>query len=280
MKALHSISPFVSILTLLLYPNQSVGVPFPMISNPKIISCGGTHCSALVMYGSDGVKMVDVAPVVPPDPKRTKKLVPTGVHCESGDAMLGEPFRDCVFTSLYQEHAPYGTGPCELRSVDSWELTSGSTCTTNTTWGPHGGAGPGGECVVFAQGQTLWSRTLVTIFGVLDAEQTANSGNTFCQKPLPPDVSCSVELPTVMDHGTVSPNESSSVSVDGSVDCGSSPTVAIVGGGHVVLGEGVSATLTPVMVGNRVLRLTSHLSAVNAAPGAHKASVIVRVSPY
>lgn len=263
------------------YP--ALAVLHPMLVNPRITGClgppvGKYECSASVQYSADGVVMVDITPVAPPVGYE-RKLVAYGIHCANGDGPSRQEFTGCSFSMA--QHAPGLAGECSLAGVYSWELTPRSTCSIFPNWGNHTGAGVGGECVLFAQkGQDVGGPTLHTIYGTVNANVLANSGDSFCQKPLPPSVECSLDLPAVIDHGSVSTSAVSTASIEGRVACGSRPVVSIVGGGQLDMGPGLSSSLSPTMVGDGVLRITSSLRAVNADPGAHQASAIVRVSPY
>lgn len=273
---------FVSVACLYLASGVASAVMFPMISDPRITSCepeqwGGYECADRVAYASSGTIMVDLQPLSSPLVNHSTILQPIGVHCTEGDAATGVPFTQCRFTRDDDVHSPRLIGKCELISTESWELTPDSTCDTDTTWGKHFGAGVGGECVLFQQrnaplGWTVW--------GQLSSAQVANAGSTFCQKPLPPSVICEVDLPDVIDHGTIGPNATSDVSISGAVRCGASPTITILGGSDVLqLGEGVRATLVPSVNGSSVT-LSSRLTSHNARSGDYRGSVVLVAAPY
>lgn len=254
----------------------------PVLVDPIIYYCrAGAEgpCSADVRYSSQGSQLMDLVPAVPPLVGGGTHLIPWGIHCTYGNSVIGVPFSECRFLKPEMDHSP-NMGTCRLRDETSWDLTPASDCVTTSPWGPHTGAGPGGECVLFAQMFQAGGGSLHTIYGVVTADQAANAGSRFCQKALPPDVVCSVDLPPTIDHGVVAPNSSSVVYVDGRVDCGGKPRVSIVGGEVVPVGPGLTTTLSADVAGANALRITSSLRAVNARPGPHHTSVIVRVSPY
>lgn len=275
--------PVLLPLQFLLMASGAIAVPYPELLNPRISRCNNNsqgQCTLQVFYASEGTQLVDIHPVAPPSPVLKLELVPYGMHCYFGTILPpATPFTDCEWLTN-PGHNPQLTGACRLRSANSWALDSSSTCATATTWGPHSGAGPGGECIVFAQSGQNRGKTLVTPRGVLQADAAANAGSTFCQKMMPPAVSCSVDLPPVIDHGTIAPTTTMSRTVDGTVDCGANPRITFLGGEHIVLGPGVTAILTHTSDRGGNLRITSDLTAKDATPGNHQTSVVVSVSPY
>lgn len=262
----------------------ALGVSWPYIDNPRIVSCltGGSwgegDCSGWVVYGSDGVVFADIMPVGRPDPSLGTQIRAVGLHCSYGSQLTGKPFSVCSWVGPNSRHFPHMTGKCELVDTGSWELTPDSTCTTGW-WETHNGAGPGGECVIFTQTPVSLTN-LNTPFGILNAETVANSGNRFCQKALPPSVQCDLDIPTSIDHQTLPQQGSDSVTVFGSIACGSKPVVEIVGGDVVVLGVGVKSRLSTNVTSATTVALTSDLTVTNAAPGVYRGSAVVRVSPY
>lgn len=254
-------------------------VPYPQVSGPRITRCTDVRypCGWDVYYTSDGVQFTDTMTVGAPAPGSTLKLVTWGIHCSWGDARTGVPFSECVWTG---GHSPLVYGKCELQNHSSWALTADSTCSVAASWGPHQGAGPGGECAVFAQNIYGAGHALPTPYGILDPTVVANSGNAFCEKPLPPNISCSIELPQVIDHGVINPNASSTASIEGLITCGGRPVVTVVGGDRLDMRGGVTTALSIELVGDSHVRVKSVMNAVDASPGPHQASAIVRVSPY
>lgn len=247
------------------------------MTSATITSCQTSSCINVVFYAGTA-ELVDIGtPVGPPPSTGRLSIAAVGVHCTSGGN--GQPFTGCGWTGEGDiSHAPT-TSNCTLSSTTGWDLTANSTCNISSTWGAHGGAGPGGECVMF--GQQINSRSLSTPWGVLDPEVVANSGNRFCIKPLPPATVCSVILPTVIDHGILQPGTAAVKSIDGVVDCGLDPVVSVVGLTEVTMGPGVVTNITPVMVSSTAMRIQSALTvAPSALAGEYSASVIVAVSPY
>jgi hypothetical protein len=263
----------------LLFTNVAYPTPFPMVT-PIIQSCiSGTMgpCSQQVHYASTGTKFVDIPPnrLNLTDRRGTLELVTVGIHCDLGRA--GGPYSACTF--MTDGHAPALTSKCSLVSYGSWELTSNSTCSTQTSWGVHGGAAPGAECVVFAQGGTVNLYTAQTVYGNLSAYQIANSGNSYCTKPLPPNVRCTVNLPEEINHGAISPMEQNTASIRGALNCGISPRVEFVGGEKLTLGDGVTTVLSSDTSVRGVITLTSSITTNGAAAGAYQGSTVLVVSP-
>lgn len=283
MNSAASVAVSLSLLLVASYPARAV--LHPELVNPRIVECkksSNYECGSVSKYGSDGTMLVDVQPAVTPNPRYSKVVVAYGMHCDRGDGLTGVPFTGCTWVSPSDprtQHAPVVSN-CSLKSTDSWELSPGSTCDTPSIWGGHVGAGPGGECVVFAQKGQSSGPALHTIRGVISAVTAANAGSVFCQKMLPPNVQCDIDLPSVIDHGSVAPTSASSVQIQGRVDCGSNPVITIVGGERVVIAAGITTRLTHTITGDGALRIASELVAVNGVPGSHQASVIIRVSPY
>lgn len=258
------------------------GAAWPYVDNPRITSCASGdqgECSSNVVYASDGVVFIDIMTVGRPDPALGTRIRAVGLHCVYGNRLTGTTFRGCNWVMPFARHNPIVTGKCELKNTSSWELTPDSTCSTGG-WGAHGGAGPGGECVIFTQVKTTGFGSLNTPFGVLDPVTVANSGNRYCQKALPPDVRCDLDIPTTIDHQTMPQQGSDSVTVVGSISCGAKPVVEIVGGDVVVLGAGVKSRLSTNVTSATTMALTSKLTVTNAAPGEYRGAAVVRVSPY
>jgi hypothetical protein len=114
----------------------------------------------------------------------------------------------------------------------------------------------------------------------MDPDMLANSGGSFCQKPLPPGVVCDIVLPPTLDHGVVGADVHSVMALEGTVNCGVKPAITVLGGGKIQLAPGVTTELTTQLVGTDRVRLTSTLDAINAEPGDHSGSVVVIATPY
>jgi hypothetical protein len=269
------------LLSGILLLNSQTGecVLFPTLIDPVISSCATNTCTK-VTYASGGTRLVDVVPLGPPDPRFGTTLIAIGVHCTYGTKQgKPRPFTVCTYDDG-PVHSP-SLSNCRLRSTASWELTRDSTCSTTTAWGTHTGAGPGGECVLFIQeGGYNKVGPVTSIYGRATAEVVANSGNAFCQKPIPPNVTCGVLLPATIDHGTVGPNSSSSVSIEGQLSCGANPVVSFLGGDRLALAPGVTTNLTASVVGAGRIQITSDLVSMGGETGYHSASTVIVVSPY
>ncbi|CAI2020573.1 Uncharacterised protein [Serratia proteamaculans] len=268
---------------LLLLAEPCLSVPHPALINPVITSCNpgdeGT-CSNLVRFSIDGVELLDYVALGPPNPSKSRKLAAMSIHCAKGSGPQGRPFSGCVWSGEANGHAP-GIRNCELVSVGGWELTPTSTCIPAIATWVHQGADVGGECVVFVQTPYPAGDTPIhTIFGLKTATELANSGIAYCQKPLPPDAKCTIDVPPTIDHGTIAPSAHSVVSVDGTVDCGARPVIKVLGGGVLDLAPGVTAVLTASLPSSDRVVLTSTLETNGGTPGAHASAAIVIVSPY
>lgn len=268
---------------------SSYAVLHPVLTNPRIKSCrdgspvylGDGPCSESVIYDWGPSTMIDVGPQGVPDAQLGTELVAMGMHCQRGNMITGTPFSGCSFASDWG-HAPKLSN-CRLKNTGSWELSSDSTCdvTTVVSGNRHNGAGPGGECVLFVQrNANPYPGVVNSIYGIVDANTIANSGNRFCQKPLPPTVECDISLPDMIDHGVIGPNSSSTVTVDGTISCGSNPGVSFVPGSGIDLAPGVTTRLTSKQSSGGRIQITSDLKTNYGAPGAHSASVVVLVTPY
>lgn len=218
--------------------------------------------------------MVEIGTPVVPN-RGNGRLEGWGVHCNVGDALTGKSFSGCSWQQY--AHAP------ELNNCNvipgTWDLAPGSTCTTTPTWGPHSGAAPGGECVMF--GMKI-GNIVVTPYGEYDATQAANGGNRFCIKPLPPSVACDIVLPPTIDHGDIRPGTFDQKYVDGSVNCGSNPVINIIGGPRIKLAPGVESVVNADLLSSSTqLRVKSDLTVEpSAKPGGYSSSIVVVVSPY
>lgn len=277
-------SKIVKILTFILaacLPTSATASPWPILKDPRIVSCTDYiegPCAGKVMYANSGITMVDVIGVGTPDRGKRLDIIPVGLHCHNGNAMTGVlPFRQCAWAS---GHAPAIVTKCQLVSHDSWELTADSTCQVTADGGSHTGAGPGGECVMFVQSPRTSTDPLATPWGPVSAVQAANSGNRFCSKPLPPSVTCELQLPSVIDHGPVRAGETSKREDNGSVNCGGSPKIDVLVNGDRDTG-GVRITALPFVVNPTTVRITSEINVSSSAvPGEHSATYVFVASPY
>ncbi|CAI0864154.1 Uncharacterised protein [Serratia quinivorans] len=271
--------PFCS----LFHPFSNAGaVMFPVLTEARITSCSDSRppgairpCSTDVYY-SGHVAMLDIGmPVIAPLPG--KPLVSLGVHCGLGGN--GAPYTYCewdLWAHHNPGHSPQMTG-CKLLGDGTWTIENPSSCSFSSTWGPHIGAGPGGECAVF--GQYAPGAPAHTPYGLLDATQVANAGNRFCVKSLPPHVDCTVQLDSTLAHGVQQTNGQHTVSARGHVRCGSSPTVALVGPSELALGDGVTTRLSVSTPSQNEIVVTSDMTIVGGRPGTYSANAVVVVSP-
>ena len=271
---------YAFVLALLSASHPGYAVLHPQILNPTIRSCetGRYRCSAAVRYQSTGTGTIDVVPRGIPNPNGSRELQTIGVHCMLGDASSGIAFSDCEFDDTLT-HRPNYNG-CRLASTEAWDLDPSSQCQTDLTWGGHTGAGPGGECVLFVQKGEWSSASALTIYGRVNPTEVANAGNLFCQKPLPPNVGCSISLSAEIDHRTIAPTARSDVSITGTVDCGASPKVTVMGGGELSLAPGLKSNVIAQLDGTGGVSVTSRLEANDAPAGEHRGAVIVVISPF
>lgn len=255
-------------------------VNWPILKDVRVTSCknnGDGVCSSSVWYWTSGSQLLPMASVGTPDYRSSLYVVPIGVHCDRGNSLEGRPFQSCSWAT--SGHAPALVGKCMLRDTNSWELTWDSTCAVDSTWGGHGGAGPGGECVVFTNSPT-YLQAVNTPMGRVSALDAANSGNRYCYKPLPPNVQCELSLPTIIDHGEVRVGQQSKRDDDGHIDCGGTPKIdVLVNGNRDVNGVRISAT--PRVLNPRTVRITSEIRVSSSATvGEHSATYVFVASPY
>lgn len=267
----------------LIAPSCAYALRWPVLIDERIVYSenGGT---AWVYYQTSGSMMVSAPERSDPGLFKTVDVVPWGIHCNEGDKPSN--FNHCSWSRPSNDHSPKRIGYCETIRIGSWILTDRSTCTVSTSvFGPHNGAGPGAECVVFGKGpeneSTLSTNVISTPWGDLSALQVATSGNSYCTKPAPPKTVCSVMIANdgVINHGTVAPTSTSIQTLAGNIDCGGTPSLHIIGGEQVDLGGGVKATLSLQDVSSSGFTLHSVVRAVNAIPGPHKAAALLVVSP-
>jgi hypothetical protein len=265
---------------LLFVPSLGWGLMYPVMTSMDITRCKTNpsfvgECNTDVYYRGTA-ELLDIAPVVAA-PSASQDIQPYGIHCGTGDAASNTPYSACSWTQGI--HVPLLTGPCRMERGGSWELTATSTCTINGFWGGHLGAAPGGECVIF--GVLFAGNYLQTPYGYLTAEVVANAGSAQCVKPLPPDVVCDVSLPGEISHGDLLVGASGIAYVDGTVDCGSTPVVTVIGGTDLTLAAGVSTRVTTTVSNATALRVQSDMTVdASATPGNYSAAIVIAVSPY
>lgn len=271
------------LLFLLVTCADAYAIRWPSLSNVQISECsGGDACGVLVWHSHAGTIFLDQPELVPVPNFNMKMIIAYGIHCKSGSTVPGyvKPFTDCSWVNgnVSDSHAPR-VYDCNLVSTNSWELTASSTCRTDLTWGQHTGAGPGGDCVMFGirHGDLLY-----TPKGVFDALTVANSGNHFCEKPLPPATKCDLQLhDTILNHGTMPQTGVSTASITGIVDCGLSPVFEFVGGGDLKIAPGVDAALKSSFdKATSQIRIQSRVTTENAQGGEYSASKVIVVSPW
>lgn len=277
-KNLPLYTVFWLINLLIWHVDDSHAVLFPVITEARITACddwdgAGPPCSVSVKYAGH-VSMLEIGQPGTP-PLGGFPLLALGVHCQSGWAGV-YPFSSCYWEST--GHAPTMTG-CRLEADGwgGWTIERPASCRFSQTWGPHTGAGPGGECVVF--GQKISLDTAQTPYGLLDATTVANSGSRFCIKPTPPAVRCEVNLSPTIDHGELPPDGADTATVKGTMDCGSTPTVTIVGANEVELAPGVTTRIHAVATSMNEITVSSEMMINGATPGVYHANVIIVVSP-
>lgn len=257
-------------------------IRWPSLSEPVITSCiaQNTTCHTAVYYQHNGTVFLEQPELIKPPPFLTNRAIRTyGIHCNSGSKIPGYemPFSSCSW-DVSSVHAPNATN-CILESTTSWKLSTSSTCTTVLKWGGHSGAGPGGECVLFGIMEGI---VLHTPMGTMDATTAANSGNRFCVKPLPPATKCDLQLnDTTLDHGSLTPNGSSTASVTGVIECGQKPVVDFVGGADFIIAPGINVALNAnVDTASNKISINSRLTTTNASGGDYSISKVITVSPW
>ncbi len=263
------------------YSGDAFSYNWPVVLNSVITSCddGPVYpCSKNVYFAGYTTWMSVPASAVPP--YNGMEVYPWVIACQQGDRESG--FSGCVWT---RSHGPGRISLCRLHSPGSWQLEWGSHCTITTSWGPSGGSGSGGSCVVFGMTyyDSQFDQTYITTpMGTLGANQVANGGNRYCIKPLPPSVKCELNLGSgTVDHGIVMPSSTTVRSITGSVDCGENPSITFFGmGDNLDLGAGVKARLAAVMVNSKTINISSTLTTSGAEPRSYQASTILVVSPW
>jgi hypothetical protein len=174
-------------------------------------------------------------------------------------------------------------GGCYLEAgAKNWVFNSSSKCAIAAgDFGSHGGSGVGGECILFGLGSGIPPLKIYTPYGELTADVVANSGNTYCVKPLPPTTVCDISLPSdgIIDHGTMEPNSIDVRKIYADVDCGVNPQMTTLLGNDVTLGPGVSTKLSFDPVKRGVYAVTSTMKTTNATPDSYQATAIIAVSP-
>lgn len=203
-----------------------------------------------------------------------KTLQMAGIHCEFGGN--GKEFTWCTWTGSRGGHGPIMVN-CEFADDEHWDIRRTTGCGFTTVWGPHTGAGPGGECAM--AGVILDDNTLATPHGLFNALAVANSGQSVCLKAAPPLVRCEVGPLNPLKHGNVGPGGENDTEQSTAINCGSNPKIDILGGGDVELGPGLRAELRASLATTTRLRVTSRLRAAGAQPGFYSGSVVIAVSP-
>ncbi|MEI9743862.1 MULTISPECIES: hypothetical protein [Enterobacter cloacae complex] len=256
-------------------------IRWPSLSEPIISSCNtNSGCNNPVYYKHSGTVFLEQPELIKPPNAASQTIRAYGVHCNHGSRLPGyeQPFSGCHWDPRAGRHAP-STSNCTIDSIERWDLTYNSTCTTGLTWGEHGGAGPGGECVLFG---ILVGELLHTPMGIVEATTAANSGNRFCVKPLPPATKCELRMnDTILGHGVLAPNGSSTSSVTGVIECGQKPVVEFVGGADFMIAPGVNAALNAsVDASTNMITINSKVATVNARGGNYSVSKVITVSPW
>jgi|GEM_PF-6267306 len=266
-----------------IWPAYGETLKWPRLTDPKITSCSnssGGYCDSSVSYSHSGTGFDYGEPQMSKPTTTATSIRAYGVHCDYGSSVPGyeRAFSGCVWRTDTGSHNPTLTGKCQTIAGGSWALTQDSTCATNTTWTGHTGAGPGGECVMFGY---MSGSSLYTPYGVISALNAANGGDRFCQKPLPPGVTCDIELPSpLLDHGVMVPTARSVRKINGTVECGTKPKISFVGGDELNLAVGIRTKLTAQLTNATQLEISSDLTTTNAAAGDHRASAVLVVSPW
>ncbi|CAM3830058.1 hypothetical protein SESI111939_02925 [Serratia silvae] len=267
-------------------------VKWPTVEGLRITKCQTswneqvTHCSQNVWYQASGRTIMVEAPDRSDPGVNDTRVQLFGIYCGNGGGREGRPFTYCYWSTDYLDapNVPFSV-KCETTSSSSWVLTSASTCSySSNVYGPHYGAGPGGECLMFGKASSPGSRhtTISTPWGDLSALTVANSGNTYCMKPVAPDIECEISIPGdgVLHHTNIKPSQSDVLTLSGELNCGGKPKVTIVGGGNLILGKGVTVDLSVSEIQATRFTLTSSLRTNNAEPGEYRTAVVLVASPY
>ncbi|MES3575444.1 hypothetical protein [Enterobacter cloacae] len=272
---------FKLLLLIGMWGYEANAIRWPSLSEPIISFCNtNSGCNNPVYYKHSGTVFLEQPELIKPPNAASRTIRAYGVHCNLGSRLPGyeQPFSGCFWDPRAGMHAP-STSNCTLDSIERWDLTFNSTCATGLTWGGHGGAGPGGECVLFG---ILVGELLHTPMGIVEATTAANSGNRFCVKPLPPATKCDLQLNnTILDHGVLTPDGYSNASVSGVIECGQKPVVEFVGGADFTIAPGVNAALNAnVDTTLNKITINSRVTTVNASGGNYSASKVITVSPW
>lgn len=273
-----------------LSPVAGRAVDWPQVTDPRIVYCepdgvGGkpSPCNMNVRYQIGGTEFIGISPAVPRPPANgSKQVIPYGIHCDSGSITTLSSFSGCGWLNPAANHSPNLIGKCELKSMESWELTDDSTCAVATVYGKHTGAGPGGECVLFAPAGQVpeigTTSAINTPWGYLDANLVANSGERFCRKAAAPTPGCEVDLDGRIDHGVIAPGEKSVRTIRGSIRCGSAPVARV--NRIVSLGKSVKADVFVKIETASTLVVTSSLTTeTSTIAGEYFGNTIVTVMP-
>ncbi len=241
-----------------------------------ILSCTDSpyDCTRGVMYQANIQASMYNAPVEIVRPLGGPRAY--AVTCRSGNKSAG--FNGCDWTARAPTHPNcrfkrYGTD-----MVDAFDWDLGPECNSgwSTTYGPHSGAGPGFECLVVG---ILQGQGLHTPWGVLSAQQMANSNSPFCMRPKSwPMDKCTMK-PLHDFTFTLGTTGNSRQGYVVGVDCKSSFVVRVEGGATFTLGPGVTGTLTFQNMWDRMY-VDARLEAENAKPGTYRASKVIVLEPY
>ncbi|MBD8107916.1 hypothetical protein [Erwinia persicina] len=88
-----------------------------------------------------------------------------------------------------------------------------------------------------------------------------------------------MNLSPTLSHGNVLPNSTSSVTIRGTIDCGSTPKVTIVGGGDLELAPGIKTHLDAAAVTEKEIVVSSEMTTYGAMPGQYEGNAIIVVDP-
>ena len=260
----------------LLFSSYSYSVMFPVLPGLRITGCQDAPvCRYGKTYASSPTLLIPVTPLNSPYPTMGTEIVPAHLNCLYGTPPIS-PYDRCTWSRHVRP-----TGKCRLKSINSWELTSDSTCSVQTTWGPANDAStPSSECVIFGQTSGTNNTNIVTPWGMFNAKETANAPHPFCIRPTPPNVTCEISLPPIIDHGNLSVGDTSRREDDGVINCGGAPMVTVLVDGNSNT-NGVQISATPIVVSKTRLRIVSEITTrATAGPGAYSATYVIVASPY
>lgn len=241
-----------------------------------ILSCTDSpyDCTQGVMYQAYIQTSYYNAPVEIVRPSGVPRAY--SVTCKEGSQW--DSFKGCSWTGRAPTHPNCRFARSGTAMVDAYDWDLGPECVSgwSTTYGPHSGAGPGFECLVVG---ILHGGVLYTPWGVLSAQQMANSNSHFCMRPKTwPMDKCTMK-PLQDFTFTLGTTGADRGGYTVGVDCKSSFKVRVEGGDTFTLGPGVTGNLSFQNMWDRMY-VSARVEAENAKPGTYRASKVIVLEPY